>query len=290
MKASTYGFLLVIPTVILVFITLLYPLGYALNMSVRSMNLLRPHPEKFVGLANYFSTFKDEEFWRSLGRTAYFVGLTVPIEIFLGMLIALLLNKEFLGRGFVRGLVILPWALPTVVNGVMWKWIYNANYGALNALLTQTRIISEYRNWLGTPWSAMNSLIFADIWKETSFAIILILAALQSIPKELYEAAKIDGANTFIIFRKITFPLIKPTILVLFVIKTIWAIREFDLVSVVTRGGPANGTQTIAYYIYMKTFKFLQFGEGSAMAYFLMFITLLLAMFYIRLMTSGRKI
>lgn len=290
MRSSTYGFLLVVPTIILVFITLLYPLGYALNMSVRSMNLLRPQPERFVGLMNYVSIFKDNEFWRSLGRTVYFVEFTVPMEIFLGMFIALLLNKKFVGRAFVRGLVILPWALPTVVNGVMWKWIYNSNYGALNAFLTQIGIISDYKNWLGSPWSAMNSLIFADIWKETSFAIILILAALQSIPKELYEAAKIDGANTFTIFGKITFPLIRPTVLVLFVIKTIWAIREFDLVSVITRGGPANGTQTIAYYIYMKTFKFLQFGMGSAMAYVLMAITMLLALFYIKLMTSEREV
>ncbi len=222
----------------------------------------------------------------ALGRTLYFAVTTVTIETTLGLAIAILLNQSFRGRAFVRGLIILPWALPYVVNGIMWKWIYDANYGAMNAFLTQTHLINQYHIWLGEPFTALNLVIFANIWKETPVAAILLLAALQSIPKELHEAAQVDGATKFRSLVSITVPLLKPIIASVVVIKTIWALKEFDLIYIITRGGPADGTNLLSYYVYKNTFSFLKFGYGSALAYLLTIVACLFAVLYIKSLKS----
>lgn len=280
------AFLLLLPANVIIFGTLLYPMASSLVMSFMKLNLLSPWDRGFVGLSNYIEALASPSFRAALGRTVYFAVMTVPVEITLGLGIAILLNQNFVGRGFVRGLIILPWALPYVVNGIMWKWIYDANYGALNALLTQLGIIDGYRIWLGDPATAFHLVILANIWKETPVAVILILAALQSIPKELYEAATVDGARGFQSFLHVTLPLLRPVLAVTAVIKTVWAIKEFDLIYIITRGGPADATNVVTYYTYLNTFKFLNFGYGSALAYILTAAALLLALLYLKALST----
>jgi multiple sugar transport system permease protein len=275
--------LLLVPTVVLVFGVLLYPILDTLRLSLTDRVLSIPASGAFVGLANYLRALQDPEFRAALGRTFYFALVTVPVETTLGLLIALLLDQRFVGRGFVRGIIILPWAMPYIVNGVMWKWILNANYGALNALLQQVGLIDHYRIWLGYPSTAFNFVILANIWKETPVAVILLLAALQTIPRELYEAARVDGANAWRRFRAVTFPNLRPVIAVTMVVKTVWALKEFDLIYVMTGGGPANATNVATFYTYLTTFKFLKFGYGAAMAFIIVLLSLVIAFFYVRL-------
>lgn len=273
---------LIIPVIIIILLVLIYPLVHSFYISFFDLTLYKAAEAKFVGLKNYIDIMKSVSFWKSMGRTAYFVLGTVIVEIILGLAIALVLNQKFIGRTVVRGLVLLPWALPGVVNGVMWKWIYNANYGALNALLSQLHIIDSYQIWLKDPFVALNLIMAANIWKETPVAVIIILASLQTIPSELYEVADIDGANPFSKFRWVTLPLITPVVATTFIIKAIWAVREFDLIYMITRGGPQEGTTIINYFIYLQSFKFLKFSYGSAIAYMVTILVIVLAVVFVR--------
>jgi ABC-type sugar transport system permease subunit len=177
-------------------------------------------------------------------------------------------------------IALLPWAIPAIVNGIMWKWIFNPSYGALNGLLYSLHIIDKYVIWLGYPKSAMAAIVWADIWKETPFIMLLILAALQTIPKELYEASRLDGANSVQSFRYITLPLIQPVLFVAIALRTIWALKSFDLIYTLTAGGPSSSTSVVGYYIYLKTFVSLQFGRGAAAAYIMTIVIMLLVLMY----------
>jgi ABC-type sugar transport system permease subunit len=228
--------------------------------------------------------FKSDYFWQSMGRTTYFTVISVGLELVLGFLVALLLNQEFKGRSFARTLLILPWALPTVVNGVLWTWIYDPNYGALNALLKSLGIISQYKNWLGTAFNAMNAVIVADVWKNTSFIAMVLLAAMQNIPKDYYEAAIIDGASRLKNVFYITLPLLRPAILVAVVIRTMEAFKVFDIIYIMTKGGPANGTQVISYYTYINSFQYSKYGYGAALSYIVSLVILIFALVYIKIL------
>jgi ABC-type sugar transport system permease subunit len=245
---------------------------------------VRPGEFPFVGLENYLKISRSRVFWAAVGRTFYFTGVSVGVAIILGLGIALVLNQDFKGRAFVRGLIILPWTLSSVVNGMMWKWIYDGSYGALNGFLLQLGWIDSYKVWLADPRVAMNFVVMAEIWKETPVGVIFILAFLQTIPSSLYEAAKVDGASPWRRFRYITLPLLKPIILLLIVLKSVWAIRDsFDIVYMITRGGPAESTQVVTFYAYLTTFKFLRFGYGAAISYLITLIILVFAVVYMRL-------
>lgn len=283
------GYLLILPTALVFAVVLLYPFLYSLSMSMSKMDFANRTLE-FIGLTNYIQIFKDSYFLNAIHLTGYFTLVTVIAEISLGIGIALVLNQKFKFRGFVRGIMILPWALPSVVNAIMWKWIYNPNYGALNALLTQLHIIDEYRDWLGEPMSALHAMIFANIWKETPYVVLLVLAGLSNISADLYESAKIDGANAWQAFWKVTLPILKPIIIILVIMKTIWAIQTFELPFILTGGGPGGGTELISFYIYKTTFKFLNFGLGSAMAYMVTFVTFILALLYIKFQSRDGEV
>lgn len=271
-----------LPATLLMGGVLAYPVVRVAWMSLTDLVLSAPASGQFIGIKNYLDVLGDPQFRHSLGRTIDFALTTVPVETALGLAIALLLNQKFPLHNVVRGLVLLPWALPYVVNGTMWRWIYDANYGALNALLVQLGIVSEYQIWLGEPTSAFVALVVANIWKETPVAVILIHAALQTIPVELYEAAMVDGAGAWRRFTAITLPLLQPVIAVTLAIKTVWALKEFDLVYVITRGGPANATNLLTYHTYLTTFKFLRFGYGAALAVLLGVAAFVVAVLYVR--------
>lgn len=257
--------LLIAPSHLVIFGVTVYPIVYAIWISFFSVNPILP-VQPFVGLRNYVTMAGDPEFWRAMGRTSYFVVISLALETVVGLAVALVLNEDFVGRRWVRALVLLPWAIPTIVNGAMWGWIYNPNYGALNGLLKQLGLIQEHVNWLGTPWLALNMVILADAWRMTPFYVILFLAALQVIPEELYEAARVDGAQAGQRFLRVTLPLLQPTLLLILILRTIETFRVFGIIYVLTRGGPANGTMVVGYLAYQQTFIFLNFGYGSALS------------------------
>jgi ABC-type sugar transport system permease subunit len=277
--------ILITPSTLVIFGVMFVPIVFALYMSVNGITFKGADTiYTFVGLGNYIDIFtKDPWFVESLVVTISFTLITVAAEMILGVGIALVLNKEFHGRGFVRGLMILPWAMPTVVNGVMWKWILNSDYGALNALLTNIGIIEENINWLGTPAGAFFSVLVANVWKETPYVVLLTIAALSTIPKDLYEAGSIDGAGGWRAFWKITLPLMKPVILILAITKTIWAFQTFDLVAIMTSGGPENATNLLSYYIHRVAFKMTKFGLAGAMSYTLSIVCFVLTFIYIKI-------
>lgn len=286
-RQGRLALLLLLPSLVVVFGIVVYPLLRTLYTSLFDVNSAFPGTYPFSGLGNYLLAVQSGEFWAAIGRTFYFTLSTTVLEVVFGVLLALLLNAEFRGRWLLRSIVILPWALPTVVNGAMWRWIFNPEYGALNALLTQLHVIPEYRSWLGTPWMALNMIVVADVWKMTPLAAFFVLAALQTIPRDLYEAAWVDGAGKVRSFFSITLPLLTPTILIVLVLRTMEAFKVFDLVYVMTRGGPANGTQTIAYYTYVEAFSNQLFGYGAALAYIIALFILFFAITYMRLLRRG---
>jgi multiple sugar transport system permease protein len=274
-------YLLSLPSLLIVFGVLILPILYSLFLSVHDL-ILSSRTYEFVGLKHYIAMFHDDSFINSIKMTLLFTVLSVAAEMIIGIAVALVLNQEFVGRGFVRGLMILPWALPGVVNAIMWQWIFNSNYGVFNGLLTQLGIIDRYQVWLAKPTSAFLCVLVANVWKETPYVVLLAIAALANIPKELYEAAAIDGASAWKSFWKITLPLIKSVVLILLITKTIWALQTFDLVYIMTKGGPMGVTEFIAFYIQKTSFKFLKFGYGSAMSYTVSMICFALTMVYIK--------
>jgi ABC-type sugar transport system permease subunit len=276
------GLVLMAPTLLAIFWFLGIPLVYSLGLSFMRYSRRNPALNGFVGLGNYVKLFGDKYVTGALWHTFVFSFISVFFEIILGVAIALVLDQKFKGRGVMRAIIIIPWALPSIVNGVMWRWIYNADYGALNALLNQLGFLSKYQPWLALPRWAMAGVILANVWKETPFTIIMVLAALQGIPAELYEAARVDGATAWQRLRRITLPLLTPVIMICALLQVIWSFQTFDLVYVVTGGGPFASTEVIAYRIYLQLFKFLKFGYGSAVAYMASILLLIPSFFYIR--------
>lgn len=270
------------PAILAILGVVLLPMLNSLWLSFQQHDLSRPQEDAFIWFRNYADLLKDPRYLNSLLATFKFSLFSVFIELILGVAIALILNQDFRGRGFVRGLMILPWAMPSIVNAAMWKWIYNADYGALNALLSQLHIISDYKIWLAEPTTAMVLIILANVWKETPFTVILILAALQTIPDDLYEASRVDGATEWQSFLKITLPLIMPVLMVAGLLQFIWGFQTFELIAIVTGGGPFSSTEMINLRVYATTFRSLRFGYGAAMAYLTSLIIFIPAVVYIR--------
>ncbi len=286
MKEQRFAYLIILPAVIVVFGIVLFPLITTLIYSLKDLNIMSNHYGSFVGLQNYLSVLSDHEFWMTTFRTGYFTVVSIIIELGFGLLIALLLDEDLYGKRFLRAIIILPWAVPTIVNGALWKWIYHPDYGALNAFLSQLGIIDHYHSWLGTPWLALNMIILADAWKMTPLIVIFFLAALQLRNKSIYEAAAIDGAGLFKRFFFITLPYLKPTILVLVVMRTMEAFKVFDLIYATTRGGPANGTLTLTYQAYINAFTELDYSSGATISYLIALMILLLTILYVRTLRS----
>jgi multiple sugar transport system permease protein len=243
-----------------------------------------------VGLDNYIFALTDPDFLASVGRTLYFTVVSVLIEGVIGVLVALLLNQRFYGRNILRVLVILPWALPTIVNAMMWRLNFNPDYGSINALLTQLGILDHYRSWLGTPDSALNAVMLADIWKNYPLITLLVLAAMQSIPEDLYEAARLDGASPMRRFRAITLPAIAGPLSVALVLRTIDAFKIFDIIYVMTRGGPVDSTKTLSFFVYQESFSYLRAGSGAAYAILMtLMCSVLIALYMLMLLRQRHR-
>lgn len=275
---------LLVPSVLVVFGVVVYPVLRTLMISFFEVDSPVATETPFVGLGNYAEALGDPNFWRAARQTAYFAVTSIGLEIVFGTAVALLLNAPLRARWLFRAVVILPWALPTIVNGAMWRQILNSQYGSLNALLTQVGVLDEYRSWLGEPFLALNMVMLADVWKNTSLVAFLLLAGLQSINPTLYEAARVDGAGPVRSFVSITLPLLVPSFAVVLVLRTIETFKVFDIIYIMTRGGPASGTQTLTFYTYLQAFSDQRLGYGSALAYLIVSVVVVLAALYLRLL------
>jgi len=239
----------------------------------------------FVGLENYRTLAADPVARAALGNTLLFVGVSTFFEVLLGLGIALVIHRRFRGRGLVRAAVLVPWAIPTVVSSQMWRYIFSDKYGLANFLLYGTDV-GSYQAWLADPTLSFAAIVVADVWKTSSFAGLLILAGLQTIPEELYEAARIDGAGPWQRFVRITLPLLRPALLLALLFRTMDSFRVFDLVFVMTQGGPADATNMLQFYGYKKMFTEGFLGYGSAISVLVFAVSLAVAVGYVRLIGS----
>jgi multiple sugar transport system permease protein/N,N'-diacetylchitobiose transport system permease protein len=289
-EEERYAAALITPSMIVVFGVIIVPIVTTLVYSFVNINPLSSHKGEFAGLGFYIKVLSSKTFWDDLGRTLYFTIASTAIETFFGLLIALLLNQKFPGVGLLRSIIIIPWAIPTVVNGSLWKLMLNGEYGVINALLERFHLISSYQSWLGNPKTAMMCIVIADSWKMTPLAVIFFLAALQAIDQTVYEAAKVDGAGPFQSFRAITLPALKPTIMVIVVMRTVEKFKAFDIFYLMTRGGPANSTKTLMYDTYLQAFTNLNYSDAATYAYLIAMSVALMTLVYIRLMKRGDSI
>ncbi|HEY9901864.1 MAG TPA: sugar ABC transporter permease [Candidatus Sericytochromatia bacterium] len=259
------GWLLLLPALLLLALVFAYPILRAFWLSLFTQNLGTQLKMVFSGLDNYGRMVGDGRFWQSLWNTTIFTAASVLVELILGMGVALVLNQSFRGRGIVRTISLLPWALPTALMGLAWAWIFNDQYGIVNDILLRLGILKTGISWLGDPTLAMMAVIIADVWKTTPFIALLLLAGLQSISSDLYEAHSIDGASAWQSFWKITVPLLMPQIVIALLFRFAQAFGIFDLIQVMTGGGPAGATETVSIYIYGTVMRYLDFGYGAAL-------------------------
>lgn len=283
-----FALLLLLPAAVVVFGVVIWPVVRTLVVSLYDVDSAMPGSYPFVGLDNYTRVFQDDRFYSVLGHTMYFTLVSTFLELTLGIAVALLLNAPLRARWLWRSIVVLPWALPTIVNGALWRWIYNGQYGALNGLLDTLGISDTPTQWLGEPFLALNMVILADVWKNTSIVVFFILAGLQTVPSDLYEAARVDGAGPWRAFWRLTIPMLAPSIAVVLILRTIEAFKVFDIIYVMTGGGPASGTQTIAFYTYLQAFSNQLFGYGAALAYLIVLAVFALAMAYLRILRQNQ--
>lgn len=276
------AYLFVTPLAAVLFIVAAFPVIYSFYISLYNLKLTRPSRVPFVGLANYVEVLTNPTFWASVERTVVFTLMSVITISIIALLVALLLNENFPGRRVLSALLLIPWAIPYVADALMWKWIYDSNFGALNGALFQLGFIDTYMVWLGDASKTLPLIAQAFVWKEVPLATILLLVGLKTIPGDLYAAAKVDGANVIQRFFHITLPALKSSFALVFIYDAMMAIRHFDLFFILTEGGPGNASDVVAWRIYVETFRNLSFGTGAAMSYILALATLAIAYAIIR--------
>ncbi|OCP15304.1 MULTISPECIES: sugar ABC transporter permease [unclassified Ensifer] len=283
---TTRAWLLMLPLLVVMIAVIGWPLVDTVRLSFTDAKLVGTEGS-FVGLDNYAKVLGGSNFQRALVTTTWFAVVSVTAEMVIGVLAALLLNQQFRGRTALRALMILPWALPTVVNATLWRLIYNPEYGALNAALTQIGLIDSYRSWLGEPGSALTALIVADCWKNFPLVALIALAALQAVPRDITAASLVDGAGPFNRFRYVIMPYLAGPLLVALVLRTIEAFKVFDIIWVMTRGGPANSTRTLSILVYQEAFSFQRAGSGASLALIVTLLVTILAVAYAALVRKA---
>ena len=270
---------------------LAYPIGMSIYLGFQDVTIAPGgFSGTFVGLDNYTRTLSDPAFAMAFRNSVYFTFVEVVAVVLLSLAVALLLNTPTGRNGLFRVILLIPWALAPVANAVLWKWIYNANYGILNVILLQLGLIDEKVVWLGDPFLALNAILLADIWKAIPFIALLLLAGLQNVPGYLYRAARLDGASTWQRFRFVTLPGLRVPILIAIVLQSIWALKVFDLIFVLTKGGPGDGTVLLNFLAWRVTFNFLDIGYGAAIANILFLLMFLLALAYVRTLDPNRAL
>jgi len=277
------AYIFLLPTLVYLLGFQVYPLFENIRLSFTDLSLLGGQKPQFIGWQNYrHFLLKDEKFWLIFRNTLLWVFGSVLWQFALGIPSALVLNQKFRTRGLWRGLILVPWVMPVVVVSIIWKWIFDGQWGILNFALREFHLISRNVIWLGNPRMVWFCLLLASAWKGFPYVAIMMLAGLQSIEKEVYEAARVDGAVGFALFRYITLPLLQPAIFVsgLVAIVTTWT--KFELIWSLTEGGPGNATSTLATYIYSNSFVFYDMGRGASLAVLSTVVVLFISLFYVR--------
>lgn len=273
-----------LPSIIIMFGLILYPLLYGLYISVFKTNLLTNW--EFVGLSNYFRTLSNVEFYESVWITFKFSGLVVIGSFIIGLFLAIFLNMQIKGQALFRVILVLPWLFPEVVVALIWKWLFNPVYGLINHMLLSLNLISQPLDILGSPNIALYGVVLATLWKAYPMVMVLMLAGLQSIPNDLYEAADIDGGNFWHKIRYIMIPGLKPVILISLILNTVWWFKHFTIIHLLTAGGPGTVTNVVSIDIYHQAFGQFNFGQGSATAVLVFIICLAISYIYRRLMDN----
>ena len=279
--------ILLAPAFLLVVGVIVYPICYAVGLSFQYYKLADIVNRHFVGLENYISVWSNETFLASLGNTVKWVGITVLCQFLFGLVLALILNTPFRGRGVIRSITLMPWVTPGVVIALMWVWIYNGNFGILNKCLTSIGILKENIPWLGSADTALYSQIATMIWQGIPFFAIMILAALQTISSDLYEAAEISGAGSWQKFIYITLPEIMPTIVTTCMLRIIWVFNNVEVLYLMTGGGPGHSSMTVSLVAYIRAQKSLDFGQGSTIAIYGTLFMILFMTIYLKLTRRG---
>lgn len=274
--------LLLSPALVLLLGIVAYPIARALWLSVHRLEILRPDLSQYVGLDNYRGLLHDAVMRIALQNSGVWVAGVVLFQLLGGLIGAVILNQRFPGRAAVRGLALIPWATPSVLVALMWTWMLDGNYGLLNDLLVKSGILSRFQPWLAQPGTALPAVMLADVWQGIPFFAVMLLAALQAIPEDLFEAAKIDGASAWRVFRHVTLPLLLPTILITTMLRMIWTANYMDLIMVMTGGGPGYSSLTVPLHAYYTAYKRLDFGYGSTIAIVQVAILAVAIMFYLR--------
>ncbi len=281
MSDGAYSLLLVAPALIIIFFFALYPLGYAISLSARHVDLTSAvGVGPYVGLDNYRFALNDRFFWAATGRTILFAVCAVSVEMAFGISIAFLLNSLRWFKGLVRGLLLLPLAAAPAAVGLIWRYMYHPDFGVYNFFMSALGLPEQ--NWLGNYRLAMASVIVFDIWQWTPFVAIITLAGLQALPKEPFEAAELDGASTWQVLRKLTFPMLMPVLTLVFVLRSIDAIRLYDPIVMLTGGGPGTATETLTYYLYRLGMKFFRLDQASAISILFLYATIVFCLFVMR--------
>jgi multiple sugar transport system permease protein len=280
---------MVLPAFLLVVVILFVPTVNTIVMSFTNFSFLKGSSSQFMGLRNYGRVFANEEFLSSLGNTFWFTLVTVFLELAFGIALALIINRSFAFRGIMRTTILFPWMLPTALNAIAWRWLFNTDFGFFNSLLVGLHLSEAGINWLGRIPLAMQSMMAVAIWKTSSFMALILLTGLQTIPPELYQAATIDGAGPLHTFRKITLPLLVPSILVALLFRSMDAFRAFELPFALTDGGPAGSTQTLSLYGYRQFFQFLKFDTGSTVSVIQFVFIFILGAIYLRIFRLERE-
>jgi ABC-type sugar transport system permease subunit len=280
------GWMMALPALSVIALIALGPVLWAVWESFHLHDLRMPWlGRRFIGVQNYVEAFSDPRFWEAIGHTAGFAAVSVASELALGLALAVSIDSVTRGRGVVRTAMLLPWAVPTVVVGLVWRFLFETPGGLMNTILVRSGVAAPV--WFADPLAAWVPIVLADVWKTTPFVALLLLAGLQNIDRSLYEAAQIDGASAWRQFTAITLPLLKPALLVAFVFRTVDAFRVFDVIYVMTGGGPGTATEPIAIYTFSALLENLRFGYGSALSVIIFAVTFLLALVAIRLI--GRR-
>lgn len=281
-KRARFAYFMILPSMVIITLLTLVPLLDGLIVSIQSQDLARPNPTRFVGLAHYSrALIEDEDFWSSLGRTLIWTVGSVVGAYCLALSLALLVNIDIQGRKFFRALFLLPWVVPEVSTALLWKWLYGDEFGILNFILKSLGMIDSPVLWLADPALAMPSVIAVQIWKLYPVMFIVLLAALQNVPKELHEAATIDGANSRQRFLYITLPFIRGTSVIITLLASIWSFQNFDIIYLLTGGGPAGATKVLATLMYQKAFWGSEMGYAAAIGLLMLVVLLLISIAYL---------
>ncbi|MFT4161398.1 carbohydrate ABC transporter permease [Shinella sp.] len=280
MSDRWFSILLVVPAMLVILVFALLPLAYALDVSFRFADLTRGRIGDFVGLDNYRTVLHDGAFWSSVWVTLKFTVTAVTLEMVLGIAIAFLIHGATVGKGIIRSLMILPLATSAAVTGLFWRYLYDPQFGLINYFLGLIGLPEP--NWLGDYTIALWSVILFDVWQWTPFVALIALAGLQALPKEPFEAAELDGASTFRVLRTLTFPMLKPVLFLVLVLRTIDSVRLYDAVAVLTRGGPGTVTETMTFYLYRTGLKLFRMDYASTMAIFFLYAMLVASLFALR--------